>query len=359
MRLPTLDPDPAHIDQELATRLLHQAIDAGVNYLDTAWPYHNGESEPFVGRALRGGWRDRVQLATKHPVWKVEAEPDWERYLDEQLRKLDTSRIDFYLLHALNSERWQTVLKLGGLAAMERARADGRIRHLGFSFHGSFDAFKTIVDGYDWEFCQIQLNFVDVGYQAGLGGLHYAATRKIGVVVMEPLRGGALAAAPESIQEIWRRSGRSWSPAEWSLRWLWNLPEVVTVLSGMKAERELHENLAVADAARAGELGPSELGLVEQVRRLYEAKTRVPCTTCGYCQPCPAEVSIPETLSLYNAAVMFETPKTSAQIYRRLYQSDGAGADQCTECGECEPKCSQGIAIIDKLKEAHDFLMRH
>jgi len=357
MRLPIVGLEPAHIDEEQATGLLHQAIDAGVNYLDTAWPYHGGHSEPFLARALRGPWRDRVQLATKHPVWLASTEADWERYLDQQLERLETDRIDFYLLHALSAERWATVQKLRGLAAMERARADGRIGHIGFSFHGSPDAFRTIIDGYDWEFCQIQLNFVDVGYQAGLTGLRHAAAKKVGVVVMEPLRGGALAKAPAAAQEIWASSGRPWSPAEWSLRWLWNLPEIVTVLSSMRTESELCENLAAADAARAGELGAAELGLVEQVRQLYEAKTRVPCTTCGYCLPCPAEVAIPDTLSLYNAAVMFDSRTEPASIYQQLFQSDGAGADQCTECRECEPKCPQTIAIIERLKEAHDHLM--
>ena len=235
MRLPTLGGDPARIDEELATRLLHEAIDAGVTYVDTAYPYHAGESERFLGRALQHGYRARVQLATKLPVWLVTTEADWERLLDEQLRKLATDRIDFYLLHALNAERWETVRRLGGLAALERARRDGRIGHVGFSFHGSLEAFRAILDGYEWEFCQIQYNFLDEHYQAGRAGLRHAARRGVGVVVMEPLRGGALTRAPEPVARLWAESGRTWSPTEWALRWIWHHPEVTTVLSGMNA----------------------------------------------------------------------------------------------------------------------------
>ena len=187
--------------------MLRRAIDAGVNYVDTAYTYHGGESEPFVGRALKDGYRDRVQLATKSPVWLVNEEADWERLLDEQLRKLDTASIDFYLIHALSAARWDTVRRCQGLRALERAKADGRIRHIGFSVHDSLSVFKTIVDGYDWEFCQIQYNFIDEQFQAGTEGLRYAAGRRIGVIAMEPLRGGTLAAAqPEDVQRIWARS---------------------------------------------------------------------------------------------------------------------------------------------------------
>jgi len=194
MRLPVLNDDPARIDEARATRLLHEAIEAGVNYLDTAYPYHGGESEPFVGRALKNGYRARVQLATKCPTWLVQADGDWERFLDEQLRRLDTDTVDFYLLHALNSERRETVNRWGGLRALDHARSDRRITHAGFSFHGSPDAFAEILKAYDWDFCQIQFNLLDVDFQAGLAGLRLAAARRVGVIAMEPLRGGLLAA---------------------------------------------------------------------------------------------------------------------------------------------------------------------
>jgi predicted aldo/keto reductase-like oxidoreductase len=354
MRLPVLGGDFARIDEEKALPLLHAAIDAGVNYVDTAWPYHAGQSEMFVGRALKGGWRSRVQLATKLPVLMVKTEADWEGFLDNQLKKLDTGCIDFYLMHAISAEPWQTILKLHGLKALERAKADGRIGQIGFSFHGSPGDFKTIIDGFDWDFCQIQFNFLDEQFQAGLEGLQYATARKVGVVAMEPLRGGRLAKVPPAVHQIWERSKRPWSPAEWALRWVWHHPEVVTVLSGMNAEEQLRENLMAADAAET--LSPEDFVFVDEVKKFYHSRTRVPCTTCGYCQPCPSGVSIPNALSLYNDVVIFESRTAPAFVYDHFFLKAGAGADQCTECGECEPKCPQKIPITAMLKEAHSAL---
>jgi predicted aldo/keto reductase-like oxidoreductase len=358
MRLPVVGGDMRVIDEEPARALLRRAIDAGVNYVDTAYPYHGGESEPFVGRALRDGYRDRVQLATKLPVWLVNAESDWERLLDEQLKKLGTDHIDFYLLHALSGGRWDSILRLNGLRAMERALADGRIRHLGFSMHDSLNVFKAIVDGYDnWEFCQIQYNFIDENYQAGTEGLRYAAARRIGVIAMEPLRGGTLAAKqPDDIQRIWARSRAPRQPADWALSWVWNHPEIVTALSGMNAEIQLSENLATADAAAAGGLDAEALAQVEEVRRIYAARVRVACTTCGYCAPCPSGVAIPEVFASYNTGAMFENWKAAGWMYETFFASQGHGADACQACAACEPKCPQHIPIMEKLREAHRAL---
>jgi uncharacterized protein len=357
MRLPLLDADPSHIDEEKAKKLLRDAIDDGVTYVDTAYPYHGGKSEPFVGRALKDGYRERVQLATKLPVWLVKEEADWERLLDEQLKKLDTDHIDFYLLHALDAGRWDTIKKLNGLKAMERAKADGRIRHIGFSFHDKLSSFKTIVDSYDWEFAQIQFNFIDTEYQAGIEGLEYAAAHKIGLIAMEPLRGGSLAGKlPESVRTVWAKYPVRRTPVEWALRWVWNRPEIVTLLSGMNAPAQLEENLAIASAAKAGAMGADELALVGEVRTIYRSRTKVPCTACGYCQPCPNGVTIPEVFSLYNSAVMFDSKKSSAEWYLNGVVKGGHGADKCIECGACESQCPQAIAIIEKLKEAHAYL---
>jgi len=354
MRLPIIDGNFGRIDEEAATSLLLEAIDAGVNYVDTAWTYHAEQSEPFLGRALTGGLRDRVLVATKLPVWLVEAESDWERFLDSQLKKLDTGRIDFYLMHSIQAERWEFIRRLNGMKALEKAKADGRIGHIGFSFHGSPGEFKMIVDGFDWDLCQIQFNFLDEQFQAGLEGLKYATARDVGVVVMEPMRGGALAKVPQPVQEIWRRSGRPWSPAEWALRWIYRHPEPVTVLSGMNHVEQLRENLNAA--CTPVPLTAHDLGVVEEVREFYRARMKVPCTTCGYCMPCPSGVSIPNVLSLYNDAVMFESVHVPAFVYDAFFVKDGTGADQCTECGECEPKCPQEIAITERLKEAHKIL---
>lgn len=356
MRLPVVDGDMKRIDERAAQAMLRQAIDAGVNYVDTAYPYHGGQSEPFVGRALKDGYRAKVRLATKLPVWLVEAEGDWERLLDEQLKKLDTDHIDFYLIHALNAERWNTVRRFAGLRALERARRDGRIGHIGFSMHDSLGVFRTIVDGYDWEFCQIQYNFIDQQFQAGTEGLRYAAERRIGVIVMEPLRGGALAAAqPEDIQKLWDRSPGA-SPADWALRWVWNHPEVVTALSGMGTASQVAENLASAHTAKAGGLDAAALARIEQARAIYTSRVRVPCTTCGYCAPCPNGVTIPEVFSAYNTGSMFGNWKSAAWQYDAFIAGPGHGADQCLACGECEGKCPQQIPIVEKLAEAHAAL---
>jgi hypothetical protein len=357
MRLPVVDGDMKRIDEEPARNLVRAAIDSGVNYIDTAYPYHGGQSEPFVGRALKDGYRDRVQLATKLPTWLVQNESDWERLLDEQLKRLDTDHIDFYLLHALSAARWATVVNCRGLAALERAKADGRIRHIGFSFHDALHTFKTIVDGYDWEFCQIQYNFVDEQYQAGTEGLRYAAERRIGTIAMEPLRGGTLAMPqPESIQRIWARSPLRQAPAAWALQWVWNHAEVVTALSGMNAPAQVEENLAAAEGARIGGMDAGTLAMVEAVRAAYASKTMVPCTTCGYCAPCPSGVSIPEVFANYNTGAMFDHWKAAAATYEMFIRSSGHGADQCAACGACEPKCPQQIPIMAKLREAHDQL---
>ncbi len=357
MRLPTLGGEFTRIDEPLAIRLLDRAIDAGVNYLDTAWPYHGGESEKFLGRFLVHGRRDQVHLATKLPVWLVENERDWERLLDEQRTRLQSDTIDFYLLHGLNADRWHTIRRLRGLEAMERARADGRIQHIGFSFHGSIGEFRTIADGYDWEFCQIQYNLLDEDYQAGTEGLRHAAARQIGVTVMEPLRGGGLAAnLPDAVKAIWASHPDRRTPAEWALRWVWDHADVATALSGMNSESQLTENLAAANRAGIDVMGPQETALVEQVRGYYRARTLVPCTTCGYCQPCPNGVAIADVFSSWNSSAMFNDRQKASAVYRAFVMGGGHGADACLECGECEPKCPQAIPIPGKLKEAHAHL---
>jgi uncharacterized protein len=358
MRLPVIDRQPGRIDEERASALIRSAIARGVTYLDTAYPYHDGQSEPFVGRVLKGGGlRDQVRLATKLPTWLVKAEADWERLLDEQLLRLDTDRIDFYLIHGLSAERWDVVTRLRGLDALERARADGRIHHLGFSFHGSPGAFTTILEGYDWDFCQIQYNFMDEGYQAGTAGLRLAAARRVGVFAMEPLRGGMLAArVPDPVAAIWARADPGRSPAAWALRWVWDHPEVTLALSGMNSPDQLAENLASAEASAAGAMGEAELALVAEVRDWFRARMKVDCTTCGYCLPCPRGVSIPDVFSAYNTSAMFDARETASSVYRIWTVAGGRGADQCARCGECEPKCPQAIPIPDRLEEAHAHL---
>jgi uncharacterized protein len=357
MRLPILDRDMSRVDEPMAAALARKAIDAGVNFFDTAYPYHNGNSERFVGRLLKGGLRDRVFLQTKLPVWLVKQETDWERLLEEQLTRLETDHVDSYLLHALSSDRWETVMKLGGLQAMERARADGRIKYIGFSFHGSPDSFTEIINAFDWDLCQIQYNFMDEAFQAGTIGLQQAAARRIGVIAMEPLRGGLLAAdGPPEVQAIWRNAPPA-APADRALRWVWNRQEVVSALSGMNAERQLDENLASVDRAAAGGMPVAEAEAIAAVRDIYQQRMKVECTTCGYCVPCPSGVAIPDVFSAYNTSTMFDAKSSASMVYRFWVMSGGHGADACIHCGDCEPKCPQHIPIADRLEEAHRHLV--
>jgi len=320
--------------------------------------YHGGNSESFTGQAVRQlGARDQVYLATKAPVWDIKQAADWDRILDEQLKRLQTDHIDFYLLHALGATRWQTVLETGGLEFLTRARADGRIGHIGFSFHDVLPVFKTIVDGWDgWEFCQVQYNYLDEQYQAGSAGIEYAAAKGISSIVMEPLRGGSLARVPEEVRAIFASYKRPRMAVEWALRHVLDREEVVTVLSGMNSLDQLWENAAVADAARLNAITRDERAILDAARDWFLARMPVPCTTCGYCKPCPSGVSIPEVFELWNSAVVFGNRDDKAGWYKAAYQTKGQGGDACVHCGTCVPKCPQGIDIPGQLAKAHDFL---
>jgi predicted aldo/keto reductase-like oxidoreductase len=358
MRLPVQGGEDAAIDQAALDAMLAAAGEAGINYLDTAYVYHRQASEKALGAALaRSGKRDEFYLATKSPVWMVKERSDWDRFLDEQLERLGTDHIDFYLLHGLGSERWARIVELGALPALERAKASGRIRHIGFSFHDSLESFKRIIDGYDgWEFCQIQFNYIDRSFQAGEEGLAYAAERELGVVVMEPLRGGALASPPPQVLKALGAYPTPRLPYEWALRFALDRQEVSLVLSGMGNANQVWENAAVASSAPANSLTRDERAILDEARRIYRERERVPCTTCGYCQPCPRGLPIPELFGLYNAASMFDARKGSAHWYKSAYLSAGRGADSCAGCGECLTKCPQGIAIPDRLADTHAYL---
>jgi len=356
MRLPTIGDDPAKIDEELATRMIRTAIDAGVSYVDTAWPYHREQSEPFVGRCLQDGYRDKVRLATKMPTWLIEKPADFDRYLDEQLKRLRTDWIDFYLLHGLNRDRWAALRGLNVFDWAERAIGEGRIGHLGFSFHDELTVFKEIVDAYDWTFCQIMYNYMDVSFQAGQEGLAYAASKGLAVVIMEPLRGGSLTQpAPKPVAEALANAPTQRSQADWALQWLWNQPEVSLVLSGMSAMEHVEENVASAERSGVGTLSDGELWLIDRVRDAYRTLSPIPCTDCQYCQPCPSGVAIPSIFSTYNNAMMYGDHVRYRTSYNRFMGAERR-ADNCVECGQCESVCPQQIEIIDWLKVAHAFL---
>lgn len=361
MRLPVLrgddgKPDFSRIDYPAATAMLHRAVDEGVNYVDTAYVYHERTCESWLGEALKGGYREKVKLATKMPVWLVERPGDFDRILAEQLEQLGQDAVDFYLLHSLDEAHWRAVLEQGQLAAAEKALADGRIAHLGFSFHGHYELFEEILAATDlWEFCQIQYNYMDEDYQAGRKGLELAAGKGLGVIVMEPVRGGALAGTlPPRVQAVWDEAPSKRSPADWALQWVWSHPEVSFLLSGMSTMEQVEENLRSADASRPGLLTAEELALVARVRDLYRELSPIPCTACRYCMPCPQGVAIPEILALYNDAQMYGDPARQRVFYTWL--DEGERADSCTACGECEAKCPQGIAVSAWMEKAQAFL---
>ena len=351
MRLPVRD---GQIDEAKAQAMVKTALENGVNYIDTARPYHGGQSEPFVGRALKGS-RDKVQLATKLPSWMIAKREDMDFHLNEQLEQLQTDHIDFYLLHALSASRWENLLKLDVLSFLEKARTDGKIRYICFSFHDGLDTFKKIVDSYAWDMCQIQLNFLDDDFQAGLEGLRYARGKDIGVVVMEPLKGGILAVPiPKDLESAAKASGYDKPTlADLGLRWVWDQPEAGVVLSGMTEPEHVERNLASAANGSPGSLTEKELELVKAAKDLFSSRMRVPCTSCCYCKPCPRSVDIPQCFSTLNNAAISGNWEAQKASYRYLLESDRpeqkAGA--CVECGACEPKCPQNIPIREKLKE--------
>ena len=359
MRLPTLDgiPQSEKIDESETIRMIRRAVDQGVNYIDTAYPYHNGRSEVVTGMALRDGYRSKVMLATKSPVWQIAKPSDFDTYLDEQLARLGTGHIDVYLFHALGTERWEKiVLKHNLLERAEAAVKDGRIGHIGFSFHDKADAFKRIIDGYGgWSVCQIQYNYMDTDNQAGTEGLKYAASKGIAVVVMEPLLGGRLAVPPQAAADVFRDSNRGWSPAEWALQWTWDQAEVSTVLSGMKAMAEVEENLRAAGRSRIGSLSAGDMGLFDRARKILRERAPIPCTQCGYCRPCPSGVNIPRNFELYNDCVIYDDPAIPRAVYAR-FMPEGERAGGCTACRECEEKCPQRIAISECMPEVHAVL---
>ena len=358
MRLPLQagQTDSARIDEAEAIRMIRAGIDGGVTYIDTAYPYHGGNSELVVGKALQDGYRERVFLATKLPVWEVKSADDFDRLLNRQLEKLQTDHVDFYLLHALHQGTWGKVRDLGVLEFLDRAKADGRIRYAAFSFHDQLPLFKEIIDSYAWDMCQIQLNILDVDYQAGLAGLEYAAARGIGVVVMEPLRGGALAAhVPADIQAVWDEASEQRSGVDWAFRWLANRPEVKVILSGVSTMEQLEDNLRIFADTKPGCLTAEDEARVDRVRALYQSKIQVDCTGCEYCLPCPSGVAIPAVFRAYNQAFMIEDLASGQSSYAWLVKNH-EDASLCVECGACEQVCPQHIPIIEKLKDAHAYL---
>ena len=345
MRLPTRGSSDA-VDDPEAIRLIRRAIDGGVNYVDSAHGYHGGRSEVVLGMALADGYRERVKLVTKMPVWHVKEAADFDRLLDEQLGRLRTDHLDLYLLHALNKDSWHTVRDLGVLEWAEKATASGRFERFGFSFHDELPVFTEIVDAYDgWTACMVMYNYMNADARPGRKGVEYAAAKGLAVAVMEPVFGGNLASPPPAVRRMMDAGPVTRTPVDWALQWVWDQPEVSLVLSGMSTVAQVDENLASAARSGPGTLSAEEHLLLEKVATAFTGLQPIPCTECKYCMPCPSGVNIPHNLSLYNKAVMYDRLEDARRWYEETKPAARAAA--CTDCDQCEGKCPQKIAISD------------
>lgn len=353
MRLPLTQ--DSKIDRPAALDMFHYAVQHGVNYFDTAWGYHDGESEPMLGEFIRQIDRKSIYVATKLPAWLIKTREDMNHYLTQQLQRLNTEYIDYYLLHALNKRTWKNLKQLGIIEFLEQARAEGRIRYIGFSFHDDYPTFKKITEAYAWDFCQFMFNYLDTHYQAGRNGYNLAVKHNMGIIAMEPLRGGKLVhPIPPEITKLWDRSGDTYSMVERGVRWVWNLPGCTVLLSGMSNLEQLKENIALADRFGENELTDQELTLYKKVRREYIKRVPIPCTECRYCLPCPFGVAIPSCLGVYNEAVMFANKAQGLKEYNWFVPGDSQ-AGKCTQCGACLSKCPQHIQIPTELQKVHAY----
>jgi predicted aldo/keto reductase-like oxidoreductase len=352
MRLPVLN-DRSSIDEPNASKMIRYAIDHDVNYLDTAYGYGRGKSEIVVGKALQDGYREKIMLATKLPLRRVEEKSDFDKLLNEQLNKLQTEYLDFYLLHGVRSSNWEKVKDLGLLECAEKAIEDGRIRHIGFSFHDEFPVFKEVIDFYDdWDFCQIQYNYIDTNssYRGpGTIGLKYAASKGLAVVVMEPIRGGQLAIKPAlEIQSIWDEAPIKRTPAEWALKWVWDKPEVSVVLSGMSTMQQVEDNVESAGRSNPGSITSEELNIIHRVKEKYLELGYIGCTSCLYCQPCPHGVAIPDIIKVLNETYTKDMSITVQTYLEEIPEENQASI--CVQCGTCEENCPQSLPIIKLMR---------
>lgn len=348
MRLPMRKDNSKEIDVELSKKIVRYAIDHGVNYIDTAYNYIGGKCEGVTGEILQDGYREKVYLATKFPVWKVEKESDFDEILNEQLTRLRTDHIDFYMLHSLGRSSWEKVKKFNLLEKMEKAKADGRVRHIGFSFHDNIKLFKEILETYtSAEFCYLQLNYKDVEYQAGLEGLRLAAARGMGVVAMEPLRGGFLASVPDSVREIFEAENPFKTPVEWAFDFLWNLPELSLCISGMNSLQQVSDNIHYAERSSIGMFSDSENETIKKVQDKFASFNTISCTGCSYCQPCPVNINIPDHFEIYNNYKIKDDLEQAKFMFSRYI--GGNSASKCIHCMQCENICPQHIKITEWL----------
>ena len=369
MRLPTKKLMPLQADMPKSVKLIKSAVDKGINYIDTAWVYHFGASEKIVGIALQDGYREKVHLVTKSPLFLVNKAEDFDKFLNKQLKKLQTDYLDTYLFHSMNKSGLEKLKKYNLIDKMIDAKKKGKIKYIGFSFHDTLPVFKEIVDFYHWDVVQIQYNYMDTAIQATTEGLKYAAGKGMAVVIMEPLKGGKLANPPAEAWEVMERSKIERSPVDWALQYLWNLPEISVVLSGMGNLKMLNENCDSADRSGVNSLHEEDLNIVDDLIKVYRKKILVPCTSCKYCLPCPSGVNIPQNFALLNN-VALERSNVRKWLHKRDYKNmvdspkklnktkSNGNASLCINCGVCLEKCPQEINIPDELKNVHLILKK-
>lgn len=345
------------IDEEKSLEMIRYAIDKGVNYIDTAYPYHNGDSEIFLGKALKDGYREKIKLATKLPSWAVNTRSDMDKFINEQLKKLQTKQIDFYLIHSLNKEDYSRLKENGLFDFIKKIKEQKLVKYVGFSFHDTLDVFKYIIDDYEWDFVQIQYNYIDEKYQAGTEGLLYAHNKGLGVIIMEPLRGGSLVNnLSDEIKSIINNSPVKKSAVEWAFKFLYDKEEISVVLSGMSSLEQVIDNIKAVDSqGEANSMTKIEKQVIEDLSKEFKSKIKVNCTGCKYCLPCPKGVQIPLCFELLNSSSMFNDIKKAKDMYNGFLVSEGSDASNCVECGACEQKCPQHINIIEKLKEVREL----
>lgn len=341
------------IDENLAEQMLDKAIAAGVNYIDTAYPYHNGESEPFVGKALKKYDRNSLYLATKLPLWFVHSVADAERIFQEQLERLQTGYIDFYLMHAVNKSRWDEMLKLGVVDYLEQLKKEGKIRYLGFSFHDSYQVFEEVLNYRDWDFCQIQFNYMDEDEQAGMKGYKLAEEKQVPLVIMEPIKGGTLATFGEDLTARFRALDPEASTASYALRWVGSLPGVKVILSGMSTMEQVEDNLKTFGDFKA--LSEKEYETIDEVVKTLKSRVQNGCTGCRYCMPCPAGVNIPGNFKLWNTYHTYQNYNVVKWSWEEE-MGEAAQAKNCISCGKCEKVCPQKISIREDLKKVQEDL---
>ena len=339
------------IDEQKAISLIRRAIDGGVTYIDTAYVYLDKTSEIVLGKALRDGYRDRVTIATKMPAEHVHNRAEMEALLEEELKKLQTDHIDFYLMHGINREKWEYFKSIGAPEFFDDMKRAGKIRYKCFSFHGPYEEYEYIINAWDWDMVQIQYNFMDVDNQAGTKGLELAGKLGIPVVIMEGLLGGRLAKAPENVQRLYDAFPVKRTPVEWAFRWLCNHPEVATVLSGCNEAEQIDDNLRIFDTVEPGIMSEDELRLMDDVRAAYLARTKIGCTGCRYCMPCPNGVNIPGTFAAWNNVSLYGIDPRRDWGFSQMLEK-GETPDKCVACGACEAACPQHLNIIDGLQAA-------